>query len=475
MKSKAGLLVTLILSTLMAGLDSSIVNISLPTMQKQFDVRMDELQWIVTAYMLAFSVCMPLTNWLKDRIGFFALFNISVSVFTIGSLLCSLSTDLHSLVISRVIQAIGGGAISPVALSILTYSFDEDTRGKVLGWWGLGIVIGPALGPTLGGILTENYGWPSIFYINVPIGIVAVLCSYRYLGFLRHQPKVKTPFDTGGYIFFALFLVSFQLGITRLEKDAQSLGGIIAYFAVAVISIGIFIRLASKNAYAIIDLNLFKNLHFVSALLVNMSRSAALFGGVFLLPFLLQDLMHYTEIQAGLLLLPASVILAAMMPLSGTFTDKYGPRGITIFGLAVLAVTMYLFGYISIGVSVYVIIAVMVMRGFGLGCLLTPITIATVDSVLPAQVTMASSLMNLSIQISGAVGVALLSVIHQHSLAGYLAEGLSDPIAQHEALRDSFYVSTVILIVSIVPAFFLPKKHYKRLAPAVATSQNLHT
>ncbi|WP_298714461.1 DHA2 family efflux MFS transporter permease subunit [Chitinophaga sp.] len=470
MRSKGGILITLMLGTIMSSLDSSIVNISLPIMQEQFGSRMDEVQWVVTAYMMAFSVFMPLTNWLKNRIGFFNLYVTSLGIFTIGSLLCSLSGSLEGLVASRIVQAIGGGALQPTVLAMLTYIFPPEIRGKMMGWWGFGVVIGPALGPTLGGVLTEHLGWPSIFWINVPIGVITLVMCYVYLGFMRQQEKTKQRFDTPGFALLTTFLVTLQLGISRLEKDSTTLLGFIAYFTVAALSLVFFILWERNRRDGIYDIRIFRNWPFVSALMVTSVRSAALFGGVFLLPFLLQRHMHFSEMNAGLLLLPASVTLALMMPLAGNWVDHHSPRGIAIVGLLLLSVTMVLFGRMDVGSGVAFIVITMLIRGVGLGCLMTPVTVATVNAVPRPLITQASSLNNLVLQVSGAIGVAVLSVVHQQVGDYYLARGYSAPSAEHLALQYSFSISAALLVVAVVPALFISNRRaQKHLPPTPAT------
>lgn len=206
--NRTGILIVVIMGTTMAGIDSSIVNISLPVMSKQFNCTLDEIEWVITVYMLSFSILMPLTNWLKNRIGFFNLYIGAISLFTLGSLMCALSTSLDSLLTARVVQALGGGAMAPTSMAIISYVFPARVRGTVLGWWGLGNLVGPAIGPTLGGILTEKFGWPSIFYINLPIGILTVALAFRYLGVLRKQPRLKLPFDLTGFVALTIFLVA---------------------------------------------------------------------------------------------------------------------------------------------------------------------------------------------------------------------------------------------------------------------------
>ncbi|MGX5818819.1 DHA2 family efflux MFS transporter permease subunit [Chitinophaga lutea] len=455
MESKPGILIALMLGTMMASIDSSIVNISLPVMQRQFDVRVDDVQWVVTAYMMAFSIFMPLVSWLKNRIGFFNLYIACLIIFTFGSALCSLSETLEWLVASRIIQAIGGGALQPTVMAILTYIFPPEVRGRMLGWWGFGVMLGPALGPTLGGILTEHLGWPSIFYINIPIGIAAIVLSFAYMGFLRKQPRVKQKFDTAGFALLTMFLMSIQVGVSRLEKTGDHPWLVLSYFTVAGLSLAGFILWENRRVDGLYDIRIFRNVPFVSALLVTSARSAALFGGVFLLPFLLQQHLHYTEMEAGLLLLPATATIAIMMPLSGYWVDRHNPRGIVLIGLALLSVTMVLFGRLDVGSATNAIITAMLLRGVGLGCLMTPINVATVNAVKRDWITQASSLNSLVLQVSGAIGVALLSVVHQRRYAVYIGRGYTETVSEHLSLQDSFYVSAALLVLAMVPAVFL--------------------
>src|SRR5258705_1150718 len=215
--NKKACLVVLLLGTSMAAIDNSIVNLSLPVMREQFSSNITEVQWVLTAYMLSFSIFIPLTDWLKNRIGFFNLYIGSTAIFTIGSLLCGLSPSLTWLIAARVLQAIGSGAITPAALAIISTVFPENERGRAMGIWGLGTVMGPALGPTLGGILTQHFGWPYIFFVNIPIGLINLLLSYKYLRFLKAGQTNKEPFNTSGFISLSEFLIVLQYSIAKIE------------------------------------------------------------------------------------------------------------------------------------------------------------------------------------------------------------------------------------------------------------------
>ncbi|MFY0252470.1 DHA2 family efflux MFS transporter permease subunit [Chitinophaga sp. 30R24] len=457
--NRTGILIVVIMGTIMAGIDSSIVNISLPVMSKQFNCTLDEIEWVITVYMLSFSVLMPLTNWLKNRIGFFNLYVGAISLFTLGSLLCALSTNLDSLLTARVIQALGGGAMAPTSMAIISYIFPARVRGTVLGWWGLGNLVGPALGPTLGGLLTERFGWPSIFYINLPIGALTVVLAFQYLGVLRKQSKIKLPFDFTGFIALTIFLVCLQYGIARAEVTGITSPEILVTLSVAVAALAYFIWIDRRKQEPLMDLSLFTNYSFVSCILVTISRSAALFGGLFLMPFLLQEQMGFSEGISGLLILPNSVFMAVLMPFAGHWSDKHGSREISIAGIVLLAMSMYLFAQLDQNSTTIGVIVAMIVRGIGMGLLLAPLNAATLSAVQPSEVTMASSISTLMQQVGGAIGIAVLAIITQAAYNKHVLAGMSSQLAHHLALQEGFHISMIVLMVTLVPAWFLPRRN----------------
>src|ERR1700744_1138833 len=272
LKNPTLVLITLMLGTSMAAIDSSIVNVSLPVIRHQFNVNVDEIEWVITAYMISFTLFIPLITWLKSRVGYFYLYIGSVAVFTIGSLLCSLSHHLTLLVVARVIQASGGGPITPPPRPILSKSFPAERRGTAIGWWGLGNVMGPALGPTLGGVLTHYFGWQSVFYVNIPIGIVTILLTIRYLGFLRSQPRTRPAFDIKGFSFFAFFIISLQYAVSTVSKKGGFSWQLVAAVFIAVLCGWLFIR-SSRRPQPLLDLTIFRSGVVINSAIIVIIRS----------------------------------------------------------------------------------------------------------------------------------------------------------------------------------------------------------
>lgn len=458
MKNARLVLITLMLATSMAAIDSSIVNVSLPVIRNQFKVGIDEVEWVITAYMVSFCLFIPLINWLKRRVGYYNLFLISVGVFTAGSLLCSLSGSLGMLVVARIIQASGGGAISPTSLAILSESFPKEERGSAIGWWGIGNVMGPALGPTLGGVLTHYFGWQSVFYVNIPIGILTILLSMRYLRFLRTQPKEGGRFDIAGYTFFAVFIVSVQYTISLISKHQFIPWKMLAGITVIVGSLYLFIR-SSRKEQPLLDLTVFRSVNFINSTIIIIIRSIALFGGMFFLPFLLQGLLGYTAIQSGLLMLPNALMMLVTRPYAGKKADQGLIRQVSLIGICLVAVSMFLFSRIDVGYSIALIILPMMVRGLGMSLLVAPVSTALLNSVSQAQTATATSMNSLLQQLGGSVGIAIFGVAHDFIYQHYLDKKYTDILAEHFALQDGFLIAAFVICLALIPAWKLPEKN----------------
>jgi len=463
LQDKKHVLLTLMIGTSMAAIDSSIVNVSLPVIQHEFNVDIDEVSLVITAYMITFLLFIPLTNWLKNRIGYYRLYMTSIIIFVIGSALCSIAGDITMLVLARVIQAIGGGSIAPTSLAILTESFPKKERGSAIGWWGIGNVMGPALGPTLGGVLTEYLGWQAIFYVNLPIGVIAILMNMRYLSFLKVRKPCKLPFDIRGYLLFVCFIVLLQFTLTSTSDKFgftswQFAGGVLT----TVLFLWLFIR-SSRRPQALLDLSVFCNAAFNRAFIIVAIRSLALFGGMFFLPFLLQGFLGYTEIQSAMILLPNALVMLLTRPMAGKLADNGMIRNISIVGIILVSASFFLFARINVGTPVWFILTAMVVRGLGISFLIAPVSTAMMNAVTPAQTVTATSLNSLILQLGGSIGIAISSSLHTYIFDYYTGKGLEEALAEHYALRDGFLFTAILMLVTLIPASKLPQKVYRQL------------
>jgi MFS transporter, DHA2 family, multidrug resistance protein len=404
-------MVIVMIGMIMAMLDSSIVNVSIPSIMADFGSNVADIEWVVTAYMLAFAVLMPLTAWLRDRVGHKVLYSVSLLTFTVGSLLCGLAWNLPALIAARVIQALGGGAMNPTGMAMIAEVFEPKERGKAMGLFGMGIIVGPAVGPTLGGWLTVAFGWRSIFLVNLPVGIFAVILALELLVRDRPHSAQKRPFDVWGFVFLSIFLLSFLLGISRGETEGWASRYIMICAALSVFSFIGFLITESLVKDRIMDLGLFKYPVFSVSMLISAIRSVALFGGIFLLPLFLQQLKGLTAIQSGLIMFPGSLMIAVVMPIVGWLSDKSSPRFLSFIGMLLLGFSMFLYKDISIYSSTWDIIFPTLIRGVGMSMLMAPIMTLALNSVPRRSAGMASSMMSVIQQVGGAVGIGILSTV----------------------------------------------------------------
>ncbi len=425
------------LGTFMSALDASIVNVSLPNMMASFGANVDDIEWVVTGYMLGFSTFMPLTAWLRDRVGYRVLYIASLAVFVAGSALCGVSPNLPTLVLARVLQAFGGGAITPTGLAMIAEVFPPAERGRALGIWGVGVVVGPAVGPTFGGYLTETLGWRSIFNINLPIGIVGMVAAARILRPDRPHDQARRGFDLAGFLLLTVFLMAALLGLSNGNREGWTSRYVLTCALTSSVSLALFLVVESIVSERILDLGLFKMPQFTVAMVVTSARSVALYGGIFLLPLFLQDLMGRSEIDTGLLLLPGALVMGLVMLVSGRIADRFGTRAPSILGLGCIAWFMWTYRTLDVTTSTWAVLYPTLIRGIGLGLLVTPVMTAAINAVPTAKAGMASSMLSLIQQISGSLGIAVLACVLGRRQTLHLAVVGQSLAAARPALSES--------------------------------------
>jgi MFS transporter, DHA2 family, multidrug resistance protein len=494
-------LAIVMLGMVMAMLDSSIVNVSIPKIMADFGSSVTDIEWVVTAYMLGFAVLMPLTAWFRDRVGHKLLYTVSLIIFTVGSLLCGLAWNLPSLIVARVIQSFGGGAMNPTGMAMIAEAFEPRERGKAMGYFGVAIILGPAIGPTLGGFLTEVFGWRSVFLVNLPIGIIGVIMALEMLVADRPGAESHKPFDLWGFVFLTIFLISFLLGMSRGETEGWGSTYIMVCAALAVFGFSSFILTETMVRDRIMDLSLFKHSVFSIAMLITAIRSIALFGGVFLLPLFLQQLKGLTAVQSGLIMMPGALVMAFVMPFVGQISQRSSPRFLAMIGLALLACSMYMYKDISIYMSNWNIILPTIIRGTGMCFLMAPVMTLALNSIPRHKAGMASSMMSIFQQVGGAIGIALLSTVldnrtkfHTNNMGPMIQSGSPKFIETANAVasrahvigmtnfnsvlaakatiakffymsmmgygfQDAFVFATGIILLSLIPTLLLPNRN----------------
>ncbi|OIR13626.1 multidrug export protein EmrB [mine drainage metagenome] len=401
-------LIIVVLGTFMAILDASVVNVALPHMMSSFGVDREQIEWVATGYMLTSAVVMPFMGWIATRVDYKFLYLSCLALFTLGSVACAFSWSYGSLIAFRVIQALGGGGIQPTGMAIVAELFEPHERGRALGIYGTGIQAGPALGPTLGGYLTDTFNWRTIFSVNLPFGIVVLILGMIIMRPLKSSGARRT-FDFAGFGFLAIGLVA---GLTALS-NGQIKGWDSSYIhlceALTVIGFVMFVAVELAVEHPLIDLRLFLVRNFSLSVILTIVRAIGLFGSVFLFPLFLENLMGYTPVDTGLWMIPGAIAVALSMPVAGWLADRYKPSYLIAIGCAMLSMYLFFFAQLDPLSGSMALVWPQVLRGVGLSLLVAPLIAAALNSVGRKDVAMASSFLSVSQNVGGAIGIAMIN------------------------------------------------------------------
>jgi EmrB/QacA subfamily drug resistance transporter len=425
-------LVVLIIGMFMSILDTSIVNVAIPTLQNEFGVTTDDVEWVVTAYTLVLGVVVPASAWLGDRFGLNRLYNLALLGFAAGSALCGLAWDLNSLVVFRIIQAIPGGILPVVSLPMLYRIVPREKLGAAMGLYGLGIVVAPAIGPTLGGYLVEYVDWRLIFYINVPVGILGAVAAALVLPKFPGVPGRR--FDVMGFVTIAGGLFALLLALSEGESWGWHSYRVLGLITVSVLSLALFVVIELEVADPLLDVRVFRYWAFTNSLLLISVLMVGLFGVLFYIPLFLQQVQGLGALDAGITLLPQALVMAVLMPIAGRVYDRIGPRWPATIGVTIVAVATYLMHNLTIDTSREQIIWWLMLRAVGLGIAMMPIMTGGISAIPTAQVNAASAFNNVAQRTSAALGLAVLTAIfttqsaqQMSGRAALLPEGTATP------------------------------------------------
>ncbi len=434
-------LANVMIGTFMAVLDATIVDVSLAKIMATFGIGVDDVKWVATAYLLVFAVVLPTSGWIADHFGYKRTYTLGLSLFTLGSLLCSLSWNENALVFFRIVQGAGAGFIMPVGMAIVTREFPPEKRGVALGFWAIAAAASVSLGPTLGGYLIDNFSWHSIFDINVPVGIVGVFATIV----IQREYKTSTTrtFDFIGFISVTTFLTSLLLALSDGNAEWNTGGWtspfILICFGLSIVSFVVFLVVELNTRHPLIDLSLLKNFNFGMANLVLFIFGMGMFGSTFLLPLYLQNALGYTAFQAGSLFLPVGIIMAIMAPIAGQLSDKVNPKIPAMIGILLLSTSLFVNRYLSLFSETSSIMISLYLRGFGMALIFTPLSALALTDIPRERMAQASGLFNVLRQIGGSFGVALMGTLLTQRTAYHMTvygESLNQrsPIAQ-QAMR----------------------------------------
>jgi DHA2 family multidrug resistance protein len=413
---------TVLTGTIMAVLDSSIVNVALPDMSGNLGATLEEITWVVTAYILAQVIIMPITGLLASRFGRKRFYMASVVLFTAASMACGLARDMGFMVLFRIVQGIGGGVLLTVSQAILRESFPREEQGIAMGLYGLGVVLAPAFGPTLGGWITDQYSWPWVFYINVPIGALNLLLVARFIEDPPYLIRQKGQIDWPGLGLLVVGLGSLQLMLAEGERRNWFDSGFIVRLGIlAAIGLLLFVWRELNTERPAVNLRILRNASLSSATALGGVLGFALYGSLFLLPIMLQRLLGFNAMQSGLTMMPRSLAMGVLMPIAGRSYNRLGPRVLVGLGLFISGIGFFTMSRLTTSVGYWDLFWPQVWQGVGFSLIFVALSTAALSTIAKARMTDATGLYNVVRQVMGSVGVAVAATTLSGSSARYHA------------------------------------------------------
>lgn len=397
------------IAALLEVIDSSIVNVALPHIQGNLGATLSEATWVITAYSIANAIILPLAAWLGNTFGRKDYFIFSLVGFTLSSMLCGIAPNLVALVLARVLQGLFGGGLLAKAQSILFETFPREKQGIVQGLFGVCVIVGPILGPTLGGYLTDNINWRWIFYINLPFGIIACTMCYMFLP-PDVKTNMKTVVDWFGILFLAIFLGCLQYVLEKGQDDdwfgSQT---IVALTVLAFVGFVLFVTQELTTQHPAVDLRVLRHRSVASGVIYSLVLGFSLYGISYLIPSYAQAMLGYSAFQAGMLQLPGSFMSGLMMPFVGVFAPRFDARIVVAVGTTLLALAMFQLSHITLESGTEQFFWPLILRGMGTVLMYLPLTLATVGGAPVKDITAVTAFFNLSRMLGGSIGVAMLT------------------------------------------------------------------
>jgi DHA2 family multidrug resistance protein len=418
------------LATFMEVLDTSIANIALPHIAGSLSATPEEATWVLTSYLVSNAIVLPTTGWLANHFGRKRVFITCIMLFTLASALCGLAWSLPTLIFARILQGIGGGAMVPIAQSIMLESFPRQKRGAAMAIFAQGVVVAPILGPTLGGWITDSYSWRWIFYINLPVGILAVLMAQWLVEDPPYIQRNKSAtIDFVGFGLLAVWLATLQILLDK-GQEADWFGAVwVRWFALAsVLSFIAFIWWQLRAKHPLVDLSVFKNRNFTLGLILMTTLGAILYGTTAQIPLFLQTLMGYPALQSGYAMSPRGIAAFVTTFFVGRLVGKMRAKWMMVIGFTLLALSSFMLSNLNLQVSQINVIWPSVVNGIAISFIFVPLTTATMSQLAQQQLGNATGLYNLMRNLGGSIGIAFVTTMlargaqaHQALMVGHLA------------------------------------------------------
>ncbi|HEX6023306.1 MAG TPA: DHA2 family efflux MFS transporter permease subunit [Solirubrobacter sp.] len=440
--------IAVVLGAIMSVLSTTIVNVALETLAVELHAPLDGVQWVATGYMLALAAVIPVSGWAAARFGARRLYVLSLVLFTVGSLLCGFAWSLESLIGARVLQGLAGGLLVPIGQIALVRAAGPRNLARVMSAIGVPIILAPVFGPTLGGLLLEHIGWQWIFFVNVPIGVVAAVASWRLLP--RDETEDVERLDATGLALVATGLVALTYGLAESGSAGSLAAAEVLVPALAGIAlIAAFVVRALRIPNPLLDVRLYLNRAFASASVTTFALGAALFGGMVLLPLYFQLVRGEDAVVTGLLLIPQGVGTAVAMAMSARVTERLGGGLTSLLGGVVMIVATLPFVLIDATTSYWLLGGAMLIRGLGIGMAMMPAMTAAYATLRPDQVNDATPQLNVLQRVGGSIGTAILTVVLQQGITA------NTPTAIAASFAHTYWWVVAISVLALAPTILL--------------------
>ncbi|HEX3559303.1 MAG TPA: DHA2 family efflux MFS transporter permease subunit [Pyrinomonadaceae bacterium] len=421
--------VSVMLATFMEVLDTSVANVALPHISGNLSATTDESTWVLTSYLVSNAIILPATNWLARYFGRKRFLITCIVIFTLASALCGAATSLSMLIFARVLQGAGGGALQPIAQSVLLESFPPEKRGQAMAVFGLGIVVAPIIGPTLGGWITDNYSWRWIFYINIPIGALAIFMANTFVEdppYIRDQRPGRI--DYVGFGLMAVGLATLQLVLDKGQEEDWFSSSLITWAVVfSVVALVAFIIWELRSDEPIVNLRILKNRNFAVGTMLITLMGVVLYGSIALLPLFLQTLLGYPATASGMAVSPRGFGSILSMLVVGRLVGRVDGRYLIMFGFTVLAFSTYMLAGLNLDIAMSNVVWPNIISGCAMGFIFVPLTTMAMGTLPNEQMGNASGVYNLMRNTGGSIGIAAMSTllsrgaqVHQAAISAHL-------------------------------------------------------
>jgi EmrB/QacA subfamily drug resistance transporter len=432
-------------------LDNTVVNVALPAIQSDLAADLSELQWIVTGYALSFAALMLIGGKLADAYGRRLLFVVGIVVFTLSSLWCGLADSGEMLIAARVVQGIGAALMNPATLSIIAATFPPKQRGMAIGIWAGVSALALAIGPLVGGLLTEHLSWHWIFFVNVPVGVIAIAASFLLI--TESRDETHESLDLPGLTTSALGLFALTYGLIEANTYGWTSGRILGSFAVAVLSLASFVTIERRRRAPMLDLSLFRSGTYAGANVAMLLVALAMFGVFFFVSLYMQNVLGYSAVEAGAAFLPMTLIIILVAPIAGKASDKYGSRWLMTIGMLLLGVQLLYLSQLGVDAGFWNLLPGFVVGGLGMALTMTPTAAAATRAVPVEKSGVGSAVLNAMRQVGGSVGIALMGAVVAVEAKGKPPlEGFMD------GFESALLLAAVIAFVGAIVAFALVRQ-----------------